>query len=384
MIELEKLVTKTDRITARARRKNALRLHLGEPDFPVPSYVKEEIIGFFKESIEKGYTRYTDPRGIRELREVLSEKLHRKNKIDAEPSQIVVTAGGTAALSLIFRLIAANDYVAIPDPAWFAYPSIIRVAEAKIVRIPENSYNYETLSKITEELRKKEGELKAIVVNSPSNPTGYVYSREELREIIDFAEDYSVFVISDEVYEDYPLTREPISVASINSEKVFSVYSMSKTYGLTGLRIGYLVAPNKELARKITIMQLHTYVCPTSMAQYIALRCIEEKIEEKLLPIWLKEIKTNISLTRKRLSEENIEWKEPMGGIYAWIGLPSIDSWIFARELLEKKLVSVAVGEDFGPRWKSYIRILLAVSNEKYSEGFSRILEFYKEIKEEH
>ena len=380
MMDFDKFVTKTDRITARSRRFECIRLHLGEPTFEFPSVVKEKLKEALVEALDKGVTRYTPPAGLVELREVIADKLWEKNGIDADSREIIVTAGGTAALSLVFRFFSKDSFVAIPDPGWFAYPSIIRVSGADVIYVPEQEYGYEALLRAREEARKHDKELRIIVINSPSNPTGYVFNKEQLKEIIDFAEDYSVYIVSDEVYEDFILRGENVSPASLSREHVFSVYSLSKTYGLTGLRIGYLVAPDREIARKLTIAQLHTYVCTTSFAQYVALVCIREHIEKEYIDQWLKTIRDNINYIDELLIRRNIKWRKPIGGIYVWFPLPNVDSWEFALKLLEEKRVSVAVGEDFGTKWNEYIRVLTAADAQVFRKGVKRIFELYDEI----
>ena len=380
MLDFRRLVTKTDRITAKSREISCIRLHLGEPALRFPSVVRGRIKEALIEALERGVTRYTPPAGLTELREVLVDKLRDRNRIDADLNEIVVTAGGTAALSLIFRFFAKNSFVAIPDPGWFAYPSIIRVAEADVIHVSEQEYGYEALLKAREEAKKRNKELKIIVVNSPSNPTGHIFNKEQLREIIDFAEDYSVYIVSDEVYEDFIMTGEHVSLAALSKEHVFSVFSLSKTYGLTGLRIGYIVAPDREKARKLTVAQLHTYVCPTSFAQYIALVCIRERIEREYINQWLETIKMNVEYIDELLMERNIEWTRPLGGIYVWFPLPNVDSWEFALKLLEEKRVSVAVGEDFGTKWNEYVRVLTAVDTQLFREGVNRIFRLYDEL----
>jgi len=217
-------------------------------------------------------------------------------------------------------------------------------------------------------------------MNSPSNPTGYVFNREQLKEIIDFAEDYSVYIVSDEVYEDFILAGKHVSPASLSREYVFSVSSLSKTYGLTSLRIGYIVAPDREATRKLIIAQLHTHVCTPSFAQYVALICIREHVEREYIDRWLKTIGMNINYIDELLMKSNIEWNRPLEGIYVLFPLPNVDSWEFALKLLEEKKVSVAVGEDFGTKWNEYVRVLTAVDAQVFKEGVKRIFELYDEI----
>ncbi len=374
--DFKRIITHTDRVIAKAKAPDIIKLSWGEPAFPPSKKIREALL----EAFNKGYTRYTPPAGLQELREAISDKLRRKNKIDTDPSEIIVTVGGTGALHLIFRLIAKGEVITIPNPGWFAYPSVIRVAEANLVWIDEKKYGYEALQKAREGLKRKGKELKAIVINSPSNPSGYIFSEKQLKEILDFAEDYSAYIISDEVYEDFILEGKHISIASIKKDCVFTVFSLSKTYALTGLRIGYIVAPDKQIAKELTILQLHTCVCPTSFAQYVALVCIRDRIEEEYISKWISVIKENIQYLDKKLKERGITWEKPKGGIYAWFPLPRIDSKKFAFELLEKKKVAVAVGADFGTKWDEYIRITTAVEPEIFREGIDRILQYYDEI----
>ena len=380
MFDIERFITKTDRIIAKAREKAAIRLQWGEPAFKLPIDVKERIKNALTEAIDKGLTRYTSPAGLEELRSIIVDKLKEKNKINASVEEIVVTVGGTAALSFIFKILAKDNFIVIPDPGWFAYPPVAHIVGADIIYVPEERYGYEELLKAKAEAERRGKKLKAIVINSPSNPSGYIYSKAQLKEILDFAEDYSIFVISDEVYEDFVLKGKHVSAASLNKERVLSVFSLSKTYSLTGLRIGYIVAPDESLAKKIAIAQLHTYVCPPSITQYVAMICIREKIEGMYIKEWLKGIEENVEYVAKALLERNIRWREPMGGIYVWFPLPKVDSAKFAEKLLEEKGVGVAIGEDFGTRWQEYIRVLSAVDGQVFREGLTRIFDLYDNL----
>lgn len=376
MLELEKLVTHTDRIIARARRPGVIRLQWGEPAFPPPRAVREALL----EALDLGLTRYTPPAGLPELREAIARKLREKNSVMCDAREVVVTAGGTAALHFVFRLLARGGAVAVQDPGWFAYPAIIRVAGAEVVWVPEEKLGYEELERAREDAKRKGLDLRVVVVNTPSNPSGTMFSRETLKEVLDFAEDRGVWVVSDEVYEDFVLDGTHVSPASISRERVFAVYSLSKTYALTGLRIGYVVAPDESWARRLTIMQLHTYVCPTSFAQHVARVLIERRVEREYMSEWLSTIRKNVELTERALRERGIEWRRPKGGIYAWFPLPGQDSAEFARLLLEKMSVAVAVGKDFGTRWDEWIRVTTAVPSDTYEEGLRRIFKLYDEL----
>jgi len=313
-----------DVITDEAKKcKDVIQLQWGELASVPPDRVKN----FFVEAFEKKLTRYTLPHGDLELRRVLRKKLADKNGIRADVDNIIVTIGGTAAINFVFRILA--------------------------------------------------GDGGYIVMNYPSNPTGYVFDVNTMKEVVEFARDHDVLILSDEAYEDYVFAGKHISIASIGGlDNIVSVFTISKTYSFTGLRIGYAVGP-KEIIDAMALAQVHTYISPPSINQYVARRLLEENIASEIVKKNLEILRHNLKIVKEFAEENSWELMEPRGGIYAFIRLPGIDSAKFSLKLLREAKVAVAPGIDFGERWNEWLRITIAKSKSELLEGLRRIKKQY-------
>ena len=367
-----------DVITEKAKRMgDVIELQWGE----LASKPPREVEKFFVEAFRGGYVRYTSPYGDIRLREAIRNKLRRKNGIEVDIDNILVTIGGTAAINFAFKVVGERNYIIIQDPSWFGYPGIASYVGVKLYRLREPEYGYDSFRKAYEEIKREGGKLRAIVLNYPSNPTGHIFGESTLREAIDFADDYDITLISDEAYEDYVFKGKHISIASIKGiDNIISVFSLSKTYAFTGLRIGYVVGP-KEIIDSMAVAQVHTYISPPSINQYVAKRILEEELERGHVERNLALLRKNLGIVKKYVEKESWEMVEPQGGIYAFIRLPQADSVKFSIALLEEKKVAVAPGIDFGERWKEWIRITIAKSEEEVREGLNRIAELYDAFK---
>ncbi len=365
-----------DIITEKAKRmRGVIELQWGELSASPPV----EIEKYFVEAFKGGYVRYTSPYGDLRLREVICEKLKRKNGIEADVDNVLVTVGGTAAINFAFKLLAGDSsYVLIQSPSWFGYAGIAEYVGARIVRLKESEYSYESFREIYEKIRSKGGQLKAIVLNYPSNPTGHIFSMDVLKQAIEFSEDHNVILISDEAYEDYVFEGRHISIGSLGSlENILSVFTLSKTYAFTGLRVGYVVG-GKEMIASLAVAQVHTYISPPSVNQYVARRVLEDRLEEIYLKRYLDHLKLNLEYVRKFVREHSLQMVEPKGGIYAFIRLPGVDSAKFCLRLIEEEKVAVAPGVDFGGEWTEWIRVTIAKSREELEEGLHRIAKLYE------
>ncbi len=258
----------------------------GEPDFDTPQHIKDSAI----KAIQDGVTKYTPSTGTLQLRQAIAAKLKRENNLSYDVSQIVVGSGAKHSLYNIFQVVCERgDQVLIPLPYWVSYPQMAAMAGAKAVFIKTKEKNQ---FKITPEQFKKaiKPKTKVLVLNSPSNPTGCVYSREELEQIAAIAVEHNITVISDEIYEKLIYgAAQHVSIASLN-EKIynltFTVNGLSKAYSMTGWRIGYVAGPKQAMA-KISDMQDHSTSCPNSIAQAAAVTaltggdaCVEEMKKE--------------------------------------------------------------------------------------------------------
>lgn len=360
----------------------------GEPDFDTPKYVADAGVA----AIREGKTRYTPTYGIGVLRTEITKKLKRDNGVDYGVDQIIISNGAKHSLSTAFQAICdPGDEVIVPSPYWVSYPEMVIIAggEPVIVKTLE-----ENDLKITAEQFKNSitSRTKAIILNSPSNPAGSVYSKKELEEIAAVAVEKDVFVVSDEIYEKLVYDgMEHISIASLGKEikaLTILVNGMSKAYAMTGWRLGYAAA-EPEVIKAMGSIQGHTISHPSSITQYAGAAAL--KGDESLIFQMAAEYDKRRKYALERLDNINsLTYVRPKGAFYVYIGLAQVlgksyggkqisSSFNFAELLLENKGVAVIPGIAFGD--DSYIRMSYATSMEQIEKGFDRIEEFIGEIR---
>ncbi len=360
----------------------------GEPDFDTPDHIKEAAAI----ALQEGFTKYTPAAGIPELKEVICEKLKKDNGLDYKPDQIVISNGAKHSLDNIFAsLLDPGEEVIIPAPYWVSYPEMVKLNDGVPVYIETDS---STGFKVTlEQLGKAcTSKTKALVLNSPSNPTGQVYNREELAVIADFAVKNKIFIISDEVYEKiiYDDT-EHISIASLGPEinkLAIVVNAVSKTYSMTGWRIGYAATP-VEIATAMGSIQSHLTSNPNSIAQKASLTaitgsqdCVEEMKDafsqrRSYMVNKVKEIPYMDCLSPEGAFYLFVEVKDTFGKSYKNNKIADVDD--FATHLLKDYKVAVVPGTGFGA--PEYIRLSFATSQDNIKKGLERIEEFVKELR---
>ena len=359
----------------------------GEPDYGTPENVNEAAI----EAIKEGFTKYTPAAGIKELRQAVSDKFKAFNQINYEWNQVVISNGGKHTLTNAFQAILnPGDEVIIPAPYWLTYPEIVRLAGGLPVYIQgekENGYRV-TAQEIEAKVTEK---TKALILNTPSNPTGMLYSREELESIAKVAVDRDFYVISDEIYEYLTYgNHEHVSIASLNDEiykRTITCSGVSKSYAMTGWRIGY-TGSSVELAKLMGSIQSHQTSNPCSIAQKAAL----EAIRGTQLP--LENMKTEFEHRKDYIYERVsqiplLETLNPEGAFYLFVDFGNLLGRVYKGEpiksvnqvasiLLEDYKVVVIPCEDFG--FPNFIRLSYAISKEAISKGIDRIEEFVEEI----
>jgi len=357
--------------------KKVISFTAGEPDFDTPIAIKEAA----KKALDDGFTKYTPTTGIPELKERIAKKLKEENGLEYEAKEIIVSPGAKFVIfNALFTLLEEGDEVLLPSPYWVSYPEQIWMAGGKPVIV--ETKEEEGFKIRPEDLDKAKSErTRVLILNSPSNPTGVVYSREELARIAEWCVANDVFVISDEIYEKLVYDVEHISIAIFPGmrERTLVVNGMSKTYSMTGWRIGYGAGP-KELIEAMGRVQDHTTSNPTSFAQIGALYALD----------LVDEVRDMVEAFRKRreiLLDElrqipNISCVTPMGAFYAFpnvsfymkkLGRDSTEE--LASYLLDKAGVAVVPGEGFGA--KGYVRLSFAVSEEDIKEGLKRMKEAF-------
>jgi aspartate aminotransferase len=346
----------------------------GEPDFDTPEHIKAAAMG----SLDAGFTKYTPSSGIPELREAIAEKLKKDNGLDYEPSQIIVTCGAKhACFNAFLATINPGDEVLIPAPYWLSYPEMVKLAGGEPVIVPtsaENNY------KLTPDLfREYTSPLtKTVVLNTPGNPTGTVYTENELAALVEVALDDDIQILSDEIYEKLIYgDAKHVSVASFSNEVYNStivVNGFSKPYAMTGWRLGYLAAP-KEVAARIDSLQSHSTSNATSFAQKGALAAYkgpQDSVEEMRLAY----DKRRLRITELLDGISSLSYVKPEGAFYVLVdisrtGQTSVE---FAEKLLEQQKVAVVPGVAFGN--DQTIRLSYATSLENIEEGLKRIKKF--------
>jgi aspartate aminotransferase len=353
----------------------------GEPDFDTPDFVKDAAIKALKE----GKTKYTPAAGIPELREGIARRLKEKNNIDYKPSEVIVTPGAKMGLYEIFAvLLNPGDEVIIPAPYWVSYTEQVKLCDGKpvIVELSEENDFVLTADLVKSAITEK---TKALVLNTPSNPTGAVIPKEELEKIADVCLKNKIMIISDECYEEFCYEGEHVSIASLSPEVreiTFTVNAFSKSYSMTGWRLGWVAAP-EEYIKKITIVQSQTISNPTSFAQYGAVAALEDKGK---FPAMMKEEfrKRRDYIVNEFLSIEGITCSVPKGAFYVF---PNISAYLkgdikndidLSSYLLEEAKVAVVPGSAFGK--EGYIRLSYATSMENIKEGMRRIKDALKNL----
>ena len=357
--------------------KDVIHLEIGDPDFNTPEVIVEAI----HKAMLEGYTHYTHNAGLIKLREGVSEYYARKyNAILNPEDNVVVTAGGSQGLSLsLLATLNPGDEVLIPDPGYPSYVPMIMCSRGKVTRYSVHEKEGfevnpgEVLSRITPK-------TKVIIVNNPHNPTGSVTSIKKLEEIVEYAYDKGIIVISDEVYENIVYDNTPFTSLSAlsNYDNIIVVNSLSKTFAMTGLRMGFTITRSKKLVEVMTRMQEGLIACAPAPIQIGAIKALSTLSE--LVPPMVKEYekRRNILISELSRLKSIVSFVTPKGTFYMLVNISEYarDSRRFAKNLLLQSRVAVAPGVAFGPNGEGYIRISFATSSDKIVEGVRRIGEF--------
>ena len=360
----------------------------GEPDFNTPKNIMEAAI----KSMEEGKTKYTPTSGIIELREAICKKLKEDNNLHYNSNQIIVSTGAKQCLADAFMAILnPGDEVIVPIPYWVSYPELIKLADGMPVFVEgkeENDYKYtlESLNKVVN------NNTKAIIINSPNNPTGTVYSTEELKEIAEFAKKHDLIIISDEIYEKLIYDgKKHVSVASLSEDaynRTIVINGFSKSYAMTGWRLGY-AAGNAEVIKLMTSVQSHVTSNANSIAQYAGVEALNGPKDEIEKMVGKFEERRNLMIDRIK-NITGLSVIRPEGAFYVMINLENYlgksinenvinNSVDFSRELLEHEKVAVIPGSAFG--LDKYIRLSYATSEELILKGLDRIESFLNKLK---
>ncbi len=380
-------------ITAKAKKMKAEGISIigfgaGEPDFNTPEF----IIDSAKKALDIGFTKYTPASGMVELKKAICEKFAQENNLSYDPAQIVVSSGAKSSLyHAICAIVDDGDEVILPSPYWLTYPELIALAGGECVYVQtlkENEYKM-TAKQFEDAITNK---TKCLILNSPNNPTGAVYTKEELVEIAKVCEKHNVYVISDEIYEKLIYDGEVhYSIAEYSDfmkEHTIIVNGMSKTYSMTGWRIGYLAAP-LNIAKAISSMQSHTTSNACSIAQYASVSALTDPKGKEFVDNMQKVFDERRRLMVEKLSKmKEITYIEPKGAFYVFVNVSSLYGKSFEGTVIDGSLkfadcalkngVAVIPGVAFGN--DKCIRLSYAISKEDISLGLDRLADFISKI----
>lgn len=345
--------------------KDIISFSLGEPDFNTP----RKIIEAAKLSLNRGETHYTQSKGVPELREAIAEKFRVDNKLDVSSDDIIVTPGAKQAVfESLCTLLNEGDECILFDPAWVSYEAIVMFAGAKAVMVPVHEHDdYQPLD-FQDFVSHK---TKLIILNSPSNPTGAVYDERTLTAIAEIAEDYGIYVISDEVYEKIIYDKEHLSIGTLIPDLTVTVNGFSKAYAMTGWRLGYAAAPKAILEGMLKIQQ-HSVSHPTSFVQYAGVAALTG--DQQPVYDMTAEFRTRRDLVVDELSKIGIKCRKPHGAFYAFVNISKFGTSMKVTErLLRDAYVAVSPGIAFGPSGEGYLRLSYATSREHIIEGIKRM-----------
>ena len=364
----------------KAQGKDIISFSAGEPDFDTPQVIKDAAI----EAINKGFTKYTAVDGIPALREAVAAKLKRENNLEYAPNQIIVNNGAKHSLFNLFAAtIQKGDEVIIPAPYWVTYPELVLYCGGSVVEIETSDA---TKFKITPEQLKAAltPKTKMLVLTSPSNPTGAVYTHDELVALGEVLKGTNVIVASDEMYEKLIYDGEFTSAAAVSQdmyERTVTINGLSKSVAMTGWRFGYMAAHNTELIKATKKLQSQSTSNINSITQKAALPGLDGRADADI-----EMMRQAFKARRDEAVDlfnaiDGLSVVKPDGAFYLFVNIQEVsnDSMEFCKQLLEKKGVALVPGVGFGS--EGYFRFSFATDIKSIREGIKRIEEFVKELK---
>mgnify|MGYP000908766446 CR=1 FL=1 len=366
----------------RSEGKNVISFSIGEPDFDTPEHIKKAAV----DAINAGFTRYTAAAGIVELRKAVAKKLKEDNGLDYDYTQIVISNGAKHSLiNALMAIINPGDEVIIPAPYWLSYAEMVRLAGGTpVVVYMDQNEGFALTRKVLE--KGYSDKTKAVIITSPSNPTGIVMDESQLREIADFAVEKDIAVIADEIYEKliYSEDKKHISIASLNKEiydRTITINGVSKSYAMTGWRLGYACAPKVIMDQMVKIHQFAIMCAPTT-SQYAAVEALRNGDDD------VARMKESYNQRRNYLVHElrdmGLDCFEPYGAFYVFPSIKKfgLTSEEFATRLLEEEKVAVVPGTAFGDCGEGFLRISYAYSLDDLKLALGRVRKFVERLEQ--
>jgi len=355
--------------------KSVVSLGPGEPDFPAP----KPIVNLVKKFANK-CNHYSPPGGRAELKEAIVKKIRKDNKIKADPENVIVTCGSQEALLLTTACtLDVSEQILLPNPGFMGFLPTFELFNANPVFIElKEEENFEINPDVVKKLIDKK-KTKALLINSPANPTGNVIRKSVLEELADIAIENDIYILSDEAYEKITYGKKHHSIGSFNGmeKNVVTFQSFSKTYAMCGFRLGYAVGP-KELIQAMTKTHIYSTICSPTISQMVGVEAL--RLSKKYTDKMVKEYARRRALILKRFEEMNIPCSKPYGAFYVFPNIKefSNDSLKFANDLLKKGKVAVLPGSEFGRYGEGYIRCSYATDYKRIEEAMDRIEKFLK------
>jgi aspartate aminotransferase len=348
----------------------------GEPDFDTPQHIKDACV----KALADGFTKYTAAAGIPELRQAVADKFKRDNGLSYKPSQIIISCGGKhSCFNLIMATCEPGDEVVVPAPYWLSYPEMVKLAGATpvIIKTTDATEFKVTPAQLRQAITPR---TRLFILNSPSNPTGSVYTREEIKALGDICVQKNVLIMSDEIYEKLVYDgAEHVSVASFSPahyEHTIIVHGFAKAWSMTGWRLGFMAAP-EPIAKAVDAIQGHSTSNPTSFAQKGGVAALNGPQDH--LKLWLAEFDKRRIYAHQRLNNiPGITCVKPRGAFYLFpnVSKLGLNSTTFCAKLLEREKVAAVPGIAFGA--DEYIRISYATSMANIEKGLDRLEKFAK------
>jgi aspartate aminotransferase len=342
--------------------EDSINLALGEPDFDTPRHIKDAV----KQALNENFTHYTGNQGILELREAISHKLGKDNHIESSPENIIVTVGASEALLMAtLALVDKGDEVLIPDPGFVSYDACVQLAGGTSVPVEVKDEDSFRLSpeNVVEKVNKHS---KAIIMNSPANPTGGVLKKEDVKGLAEIAQDHDLVIISDEIYEKILYGAKHYSPGHY-TENAITINGFSKAYAMTGFRIGYVSAP-PELSEALLKVHQYSTACASSLSQAAALKALNGPQDS--VGAMVAEFQRRRDLVVSRLNAMGVECKKPQGAFYVFPRVGDPDS--FVAEALKVGVVLVP-GASFGEHGEGHFRLSYAASYPDLVESMDRL-----------
>ena len=350
--------------------EGVLHLEVGEPLFQTPAHIVEAGC----EALRQGFTKYTPNAGMQQLRETIAAVKSEQLKLAIRPENVIVGIGGVEVINNAFRAVCEpGDEILIPDPAWPNYVMMATIANARIVPYrlcPENQFfpDIDELERLVTE------RTRMIVVNSPSNPLGVIFPRTVMEALVEFANRHDLFLLSDEAYEKIVYQGEMVSPLTMDTQhRVIAAHTFSKTYAMTGWRVGYVIAdlPMIQAMTKLQEAYVSSVPAATQIAAIAALKGPQDCIEEMSAAY-----QRNRDKVAEMLSAAGITYFNPSGAFYMWVSIDGRNSTEFAQRLVQAEKVALAPGSTFGATGEGWIRISLASPTEDLVEGVQRMIKF--------